>query len=64
MNKTWLHWIYTFIYTYHRFISYIRDENISTRTRQEYFYQHIHLYYEELHKNKSDLYYVSNFLCD
>ena len=62
--RTWLEWLYTRVFTYTQFITYVRDTNISIRQRQDYFYQYVHLFRDELQTNKNDLHYVSTMLCE
>jgi hypothetical protein len=65
MNRTWIEWFKSFfILTYCEFIRRIRDSSIPIRQRQDFFYNHVYLFYDSLQENKSDLHFVSTMLCE
>lgn len=59
-----MEWMYTWVFTYSQFIAYVRNEKISIRKRQDYFYNYNYLFKDEIQSNKEDLYYASRMLCE
>ena len=42
----------------------VRDVTKPVKERKDYFYTYVYLYYDELQKNKEDLYYASDLLVE
>ena len=57
-------WFFSQTLTYKEFIKYIRDKHVPVQERIHYFYNHIHLFSDEIQKKqyRDDRYFISDLL--